>query len=250
VIRRTKEMTMRGTITAAAAATALLLTACGDGDGDVAAAEPIDGAVPDDELDTDAVAEQSDTDAPVEELDADEPVEELGPEDGWNGVHDGVTIPPPGEGVLVVDGQTIELEVSCPEPSWLVTGGGETHFAVLGRGDGVDDQGRETYVEVSRVLVPLEEAATSVYDYQGQERATIQIVVQVEENQYHSSIIVTPGDDDPTGAELPLVRVDESGSFSVLHDDVPPLHASIHDQALHGAVELAGTCPDGWPEAA
>jgi hypothetical protein len=233
---------------------AMLVVACGGGDDTAAAPEAASveaerdedaatsGAADDDAADPDA-AEADEPAAPVS-------TEELGPEDGWNGVHDGVELPPPGEGLLVVDGEAIDLTVTCSDGGPLATLGGAAIFSFQARGDGVDAQGREMYVEVVRRLVTAEEGQRTVYDYTGQEYGSVQIVVATgdDSSPYHSSIVVTPADDDPAGTKLPLVRVDGSGSFTVVEDDVPPLHATIHDRALHGSVELAGTCPAGWGE--
>jgi hypothetical protein len=229
---------------------ALFLAGCGEADATASepAASAADDPAADGAVDGQDAGDRGDpTDDPPADL---APAEELAAEDGWNGLHDGVDLPPPGEGVLVVDGERIELDVTCSGGGPLATLGGAAIFAFQARGDGVDAQGREMYVEVARRLVSAEEGARTVYEYEGQEHGSIQIVVATGDDRspYHSSIVVSPADDDRTGSKLPIVRVEESGRFTVVEDDVPPLHATIHGEALHGSVELAGACPDGWPE--
>lgn len=227
---------MRRTTTSAALV-GLLLAACAGADDSNTVDDGSEGPG-----EAAAVAEEDDGAEPV----ATDPPEELTSDDGWNGVHDGVDLPPAGEGVLVVDGEHIDLAVTCSAGGPLANLGGAAIFAFQARGDGVDAQGREMYVEVVRRLVSVEEGERTVYEYTGQEHGSVQIVVATgdDSSPYHSSIIVSPADDDRTGSMLPVVRVAESGSFTVVEDDVAPMH----DQALHGAVELAGTCPPGWPE--
>lgn len=209
------------------AAAALLLSACGGAD-DTASDDPT--------VDEPASSNGADD----EEAAPPAATEELTAADGWNGdLHD-LAIPEPGVGVLTVDGETIDLEVICTDPPDLRP---LILFSFQGRGDGVDAQGREVYVEIERRIVSPEQAATSVYDYQGQEYGSLQIVTATGDSSspYHSAITVSPDDTDPTGANLPIVRVEEGGSFTAVAD-VPPL-AAMHDQALHGATEFAGTCP-------
>jgi hypothetical protein len=232
---------------------AMLVVACGNADDPSAAGAPA-GATTAEDAGTSSATDDTErdqaADAADEEATAPAAAEELSPEDGWNGVHAGVDLPPPGEGLLVVDGERIDLDVTCSEGGPLASLGGAAIFAFQARGNGVDAQGREMYVEVVRRLVSVEEGERTVYEYKGQEYGSIQIVVATgdDSSPFHSSIVVTPADADPAGSKLPLVQVDESGSFTVVEDDVPPLSATIHDQALHGAVELAGSCQSGWPD--
>lgn len=220
------------------AVVALLLSACGGGSDDPATDDAVsttaDGSdAPDDRAADDRAADDQAAAPPAA-------TEELTAAQGWNGnLHD-LEVPGPGVGVLTVDGETIDLEVTCLDPPDLQP---LILFTFQGRGDGVDAQGRAVYIEVERRIVSREEAATSVYDYDGQEYGSLQIVTATGDASapFHSAITVSPSDADPAGSQLPIVRVEEGGSFTAVAD-APPL-SSIHDQALHGATEFAGTCP-------
>lgn len=229
----------RATRTALAAVAAIgLLAACGTDDAadEAAASETTDPADVDaDGADEPEAAEAAD-DAPAV------PASAPDPEDGWNGT-DGLDPVGPGAGVLQVAGETIDLEVTCSTPGPL-----EDHelfaFAFNARGDGIDSEGRDVYVEVARRLTTEPE---SFYDYDGYEQGTVQIVVATgdESSPFHSSIVVSPADDDSAGQQLPVVRVEESGTFTVVAD-VPGM--MFHDQALEGPTELVGTCQETWPD--
>jgi hypothetical protein len=231
-----------GRLTAAILAGALALTACGD------------DAAPDEEgpAASDEAGQAEDETGDGEGADADEdasgeaapPAAQLTAEDGWNGVQ-ALDIPDAGRGVLQVAGETIELDVIC-DASGPLDDHGYLLFWFQATGTGEDSQGRQVRASVSRQILDVEEASKTVYDYRGQEAGSIQITVDIGDGMAHSSIIVSPGDDDSAGNELPIVHVDETGAYTVVQD-VPPF-AVNHDQALSGPVELAGRCQDTWPD--
>ena len=226
---------------------ALVLAGCGDvaeDDGSeetVAAALEADGE-PDDNGSGDASSDDGEAD-PEEAPPA--PAEELVAEDGWNGdLHD-LAFPGPGQGILQVAGETIEMEVTC-DASGVLDDHGYLLFWFQASGVGEDAEGRDVRASISRRIVDTEEASKTVYDYQDQERGSTQITVAIGDGQSHSSIIVTPGDDDSGGSDLPVVRVEDTGRFTV-DEEVPPF-ASMHDQALSGPAQFSGECPETWPE--
>lgn len=216
----------------------LLPAACAGAETDDADAAPTDAAAAED-----ATGEPvSDDDGEADEAPA--APTSTGPltaEDGWNGAGD-VGDLAAGTGVLQVAGEEIALEVTCTAPGPL-----EDHhtflFAFDARGDGVDSQGRDVYVEVKRRITLEPE---SFYDYDGYETGTVQTVVALggEPAQFHSAIIVSPADDDSAGEKLPVVQVDEDGAFTV-DEDVPAM--MMHDEALAGPTDVAGRCQDAWP---
>lgn len=229
-------------LTAVTAIAALALAACG-GEGD---AEPVTPTTEGSgEVDDSAEPAAASEEAEGEDAPGAEPAEKLAAEDGWNGELHDLEFPGPGRGILAVEGQTIALDVTC-DASGVLDDHGYLLFWFQATGQGEDADGRAVSVNVSRQLTDLEEASKTVYDYQGQERGSIQISVDIGDGMTHSSIIVSPGDDDSAGNHLPVVRVEESGTFSVV-EEVPPFAAN-HDQALSGATELSGQCPDTWPE--
>ena len=248
-MQRTTPPAMRRRIhlTAAALLAALVLAACADGNdaGGVGEAETAatgtSGEVGDGPTEDapDAADEDAEAQAPAA------PVEELMAEDGWNGdLHD-LEFPGPGQGVLHVAGETIALTITC-DGSGVVEDPGYLLFSFTASGEGEDSQGRRVTTMATRQLVDTDEAGRSVYDYEGQERGTVQITVAIGDGTYNSSIIVTPGDVDSAGTGLPVVQVEEDGRFSV-DEDVRALPV-FHDEAMGGPAQLSGQCPDTWPE--
>lgn len=233
-------------LTATALLAALVLAACADGNDTAGTNEAENAATgnggevgegPAEEapVSGDETAEQ----APAVQL------EELAAEDGWNGdLHD-LEFPGPGQGVLHVAGETIALTITCDGPG-VVAQPGYPLFRFTANGEGEDSDGRQVTTVASRELVDTEEASTSFYEYKGQERGSVRITVAVGDGTYNSSIIVTPADNDPTGAGLPVVQVEQDGRFSV-DEDVPAL-PMFHDEAMGGPAQLSGQCPDTWPE--
>lgn len=215
----------------------LLPAACGDTETDDAEAATADAAAAGD-LPDDAVSDDGEEDAAPP---AAAPTGPLSAEDGWNGAGDLGDVAA-GTGVLQVAGEEIDLEVTCTTPGPL-----DDHhtflFAFDARGDGVDSQGREVYVEVKRRITIEPE---TFYDYDGYETGTVQTVVALggEPARFHSAIVVSPADDDSAGAQLPVVQVDEDGAFTV-DEDVPAM--MMHDEALDGPTDVAGRCQDTWP---
>ncbi len=228
-------------LAAAVLAGALALAACGDGDGanEAAGPEPATGS-----SDEAASPSEEGGDPGTGGDETATPLEELTAEDGWLELHD-LEIPGPGEGVLQVAGETIELEVFC-DASGPLEEHGYLLFWFQATGTGEDAEGRAVRASVSRQILTVEEAGKSVYEYQGQESGTVQINVDIGDGMTHSAIVTSPADDDPSGSLLPVVHVDATGAFTV-DKEVPPL-ASIHDQALHGHVRYAGRCQDTWPD--
>lgn len=234
----------RGAARASAAlVAATVLLACGDGNGDDDDAAEAAAAVEADASAADGTAEETEGTADGEGAEAaPAPSGPASAEDGWNGSHDLDTVGP-GQGILRVAGEEIDLEVTCTTPGPL-----DDHelflFAFDARGDGVDSQGRDVYVEVKRRITREPE---SFYDYAGHETGTVQTVVALggEPAQFHSAIEVSPSDSDSAGERLPLVRVDEDGTFTVV-DDIPAM--PMHEEALAGPTELVGSCHDGWPQ--
>ena len=237
--------------------TALLLVACAGEDADEApdaeeasAAEDVADAATDDADGDDPEGDDSEGDDSDAASDADEdgepetaPAEELVAADGWNGVLD-LEVPDPGVAWLRVDGEDLELDVQCETPGELEDHGHVLFwFAVTAEGETSD--GRWLRVSASRQLVDTDEAARTVYDYTGQERGSLQITTEADEGA-HSSIAVSPADDDPGGEQLPILHVDDTGAFTASMP-IEPL-AAIHDTALAGDVEFAGRCQDSWPE--
>lgn len=216
--------------------TLLALTACGDGS-DTVEDDGAAAAASEDE------AEDGGAGSGPEEEAADDgsaPPAELTVADAWNGPP---AIEPPdeaGTAELRIDGQDVVLDVECeattPTDSYQL-------FTFSAYAEGETDDGRTLQATATRELVDTEEASKSVYDYKGQESGSFQVTVAAEENQMHSSIVVSPGDDDPTGSHLPVVHVAEDGTYAASHD----LEAMMmHAEALEGPAELAGRCQDGW----
>ena len=162
---------------------------------------------------------------------------DLTAEDGWLEVHD-IPVPGPGEGRLTIEGQTIDLEVECgdgllTEADWML-------FSFAANATGVDADGREVEVALERRIVSVEEAESG---YGPQEYGEVRVSVGLGGGRAHSALLVSPADNDTDGSRLPVVRVDETGAFTVV-EEVRAL--MMHDEALAGPMELAGTCPDSW----
>ena len=210
---------------------ALALAACGGDDtGDDTG---------DDDTEAAALAADTDDDQDDEEAAA-PPAETLESADGWNGPAEVDGPSEPGAAVLSIEGQDIDLILECelsqPSESYIL-------FQFTASGVGETDDGRSVRATASRSIHSEEEAAKSVYDYKGQERGSFQVTVDADEGMFHSSVVVSPADDDTTGSNLPITRVSEDGSFGAAHD----LDAmSMHETALTGPAEFAGQCQDGW----
>ena len=169
---------------------------------------------------------------------------ELAAEDGWTDLDD-LELPEPGTGVLRVAGEEIELDVECTQPGVLDGGPEDLLFDFSVQGFGEASDGHTVIVHGSREIVTPEEAEASDHDYPGQERGSIQVTTRDEEGRNQIAIMVSPSGSDPDGERLPVLRVDESGAFTV-NRDVEPFDA-VHEDSLHGPTELAGRCQDGWP---
>lgn len=232
----------RGRYAAAVVAVSLAAAGCGDGDegsddasaGEAAAdagAEAADGEGPEDGGSSDA----GDGDGSAGGG------EELTAADGWN---DPLDVDPPdeaGTAVVRIEGEEIALEGEC---TVLTSEDNYQLFSFGVTANGETEDGRALQVMAGRQIVSVDEAATSVYDYEGQEAGSFQVTVEApEEGQMHSSVVVSPADDDSAGDHLPIVRVSEDGTYSATHD----LEAMMmHETALEGPAELAGRCQDGW----
>ncbi len=236
----------------------LVLGACGDADGtaDTPDEAPATDAAAAEEGDVDEGDAPDRDEEPVND-DGDDGVDDGGPvrdvgvltaEDGWIEPHD-QPLPEAGQLTLKVGGEDLLIDdmvcdgpgvVSDPESSHLF------HFAFRTT-EGVTSAGLPVWVSGSRTIVTAQRAEEEAfYDYVGQERTTVQIDVQQEDELFQSSITVSPSDWDPRGVELPLVHVDASGAFTVVAEiKALPL---FHDEALAGATVIAGRCQDGWPD--
>src|SRR5699024_5248349 len=116
---------------------------------------------------------------------ADSPeVPEMTGEDGWVALHE-MDIPAPGTAVMTIDGTRVDAAIECSGPG-VVDNGQNTLFSIRIRGDFGLDDGRSGYFELSRAVNRERE---SFYAYNGQDAATLQVVVETsKEGQRHSSM--------------------------------------------------------------
>jgi hypothetical protein len=217
---------------AAASATlgvALVLGGCGD-DGDAGtesaagAGDPADPAQGDEETATDGDATAG---APRTDMTA---------ADGFNGPLDHEHDHAPGTGTVTFGGEEIELSVEC-----LDHGQDQDRlFWLDAHGEGEDAEGHRTTAQAQRQIMVEPD---QFYDYGGQEEGMLLVGRYVDE-LFHSSAVASPADNDRSGANLPIVRVLEDGSFSASAEMSATSNVA---HAPDGETVFTGRCQDDWP---
>lgn len=208
-------------------------------DGEVAAESeaPADEAAAEDEapVDDDGVDPDDDEAAPAASA-ASEP---LTGADGWAELHD-VPLPEPGRMELTVDGQVFASDVRCGQDPVRDDEASGSMFLFSLLESGVTDDGRDFRIMVNRAIA-VDGQIDQMYDTAGSS-AQVTLVIGGEQGN-SSSVALSPNDDDPQGALLPLVHVDPSGGFTM----EATMEVFEGDDAVAGDAALAGRCQDGWP---
>jgi hypothetical protein len=208
---------------------ALALGGCGD-DGDAGTEPAAEGA---------EVVEQT-QEAEEAALDEDPAAEaartDMSGEDGFNGPLDHDHDHAPGTGMVTFGGEEIELSVECLDH----TQNQDRLFWLQAHGEGEDAEGNQTTAQAQREIMVEPDR---FYDYGGQE-AGMMVVGRYVDDLFHASAAASPADADRTGANLPMVRVLEDGSFSAFADLTA---MNTMPGAPDGETVFTGRCQDGWP---
>jgi hypothetical protein len=157
-------------------------------------------------------------------------------EDGFNGPLDVDHDHAPGTGMVTFGGEEIELSVECLDH----TQDQDRLFWLQAHGEGEDAEGRQTTAQAQRQIMVQPD---QFYDYGGQEEG-LMLVGRYVDDLFHSSVVASPADADRTGANLPIVRVLEDGSFSASAEMTA---TSNVPHAPDGETVFTGRCQDDWP---
>lgn len=173
-------------------------------------------------------------------------------EDGWVELH-ALDIPDAGTMVIRINGEEATVtDFTCNGPGVV----GEDDFAIglfaiSVYGDMVAPDGRDGLFNLERRVATYEDwgatgGAGDVYDYGGQDSASVLLSAWGDDGLASNAVKVSPGDADHGGSELPLVHVAPDGAFTV-HTNLEPA-ATGHEDAPSGDVEIAGKCSAPWSD--
>jgi hypothetical protein len=231
--------------TVAVVAAVLAVAGCAvEGGGEAATSEQ--GGTTADDATTTTDAEQQPDDGPMTA------------EAGWVPLHS-LDLPAPGTATITVDGETITTDIECRGPGVLPDGQNNLLlFRTGAQGRVALSDGRVGYFSIARNVAVYSEwiavgGAGSVYDYPGQDYATVDFFIQAEVNNlrgFAHSYWAAPADRDSAGTAMPLVHVQPDGSFTVQHEvrRTGPDITGIHASAPEGAVTIAGRCDGPWAQ--
>ncbi len=181
-------------------------------------------------------------------------------EDGWVDLHD-LVLPEAGTATLVVNGETILLEIECFGPG-VIDHDGEVPPIMASRlfnaqfsGEGTMANGWRVQLSGHRRVVDEEEARRDLrfYRYRGMDRASLDINVFDDEGMANSSFQGGPNDRNRRGEGLPMLHVQPDGTFTAVTEMtsaaamIPGDH-EFHRNAVAGPIELAGRCDQPWAE--
>jgi hypothetical protein len=245
-VQRTR--TIRRLALAATAAT-LLVSACGDGESEPDADAEVDAAALDDASDDVTDAGTADADPEDADEDADAPAA-LEASAGWGELHT-TDLPAPGTVEIVIDGQPYTTDAEC-------TGWGEVpdevmdgnvplndfliyNFSVSSPGRDADDL--PFRLTVGRDIVVAGDLYLNITNSGWGGDGQFDLVSF--SNDAGVSRQQSPSSADPTGAELPLVRVDPGGGYTAQGELTPEFET---DEAPTGPFTLTGQCQAGWPD--
>jgi hypothetical protein len=210
------------------AVTAILTAGCGTDDTEDQADRPV-GETAEEQVDA-----TGDDDTTTDEGGA-PPRTDLTGQDGFNGPLDVDADHEPGTGMVTFGGEEIALDVECRNPD----ADPDRLFHLWAVGEGEDADGNELTAQAERDIL---REPDQFYDYGGQEEARFSVGLFVGD-LYNASAVASPADADPTGANLPIVRVMEDGHFSAV---AQMRAASTMEHAPDGEVVFTGRCQEGW----
>lgn len=158
--------------------------------------------------------------------------------DGWTALHD-IALPEPGTAVLTIEGQEYTLDITCSGEGEVNDPSDQTLFRFNLEGSGQAPDGRDV------ILIGFRSVAAEIDEYYGvQDAASLQFGIRVDGTLTHSSIVASPGDQDPTGAGLPLLHISPTGGITLQAD---MNRMPTHREAPSGVAVFAGQCQEGWP---
>jgi hypothetical protein len=231
----------------AALVTALAISGCQvDGGGEDAADGTAQGDVEDNEGAAGTGTEAGADDTP------------MAADDGWVPLHS-LDLPAPGTATITVDGETLTTDIECRGPGVLPDGQNNLLLFRTGAQGKVElSDGRQGFFSIARNVAVYDEwiatgGAGSVYDYPGQDYATVDFFIRAEvdgRRGFAHSYWAAPADRDSAGTAMPLVHIQPDGSFTVQHEvrRTGPDILGIHAFAPEGAVTVAGRCDGPWEQ--